>query len=306
MRARCYRCQNTFETDRFGTQTCPSCGSEIHLPDPNAPSASPPAQPPPSLPPPGTGGPGWGAPPPSWEPLPPGTVPPQAEQSAPFSERKQRGLVAAFIETWKLVALEPARFFRQVRISDPTSAVLFGVIGTTLGTWVSLAVQAMTPNMMLSFMTRFNERMGGRVDALPFMEMLQHRRLGLVAAFVATPVLWAILIFLTAGVFHLFLLVVRGAPRGFGATLTLVGYAHGIFLIDALPFCGGLIAMVWFCYVAVQGLMEVQRVGLGKAAFAVFMPVVLLCVCGCVAGLAAGMAASLAGGHPSPPPSIGL
>jgi hypothetical protein len=160
--------------------------------------------------------------------------------------------------------------------------------------------------MMMSFVTRFNERMGGRVDALPLLEMMKHRTAGMIAMFVLMPILWAILIFITAGVFHLFLLLVRGAPRGFDATLTLVGYAHGLLLIDVLPFCGGFIAMVWFCFVAVQGLMEVQRVGLGKAAFAVFMPLVFLCACGCAAGFVAGMAASFGGHASGPPPSIGL
>src|SRR6266536_2651173 len=140
MRARCFRCQNTFDTERFGTQTCPSCGSEIYLPDPSAPPP-PAAGPQPETPPPPAGAAGWGppppgwtappGPPPGWAPLPPGAVPPPAEQSAPFAERARRGFVPAFVETWKLAAVEPARFFRQVRVSETGSAAL-AVLGPIL------------------------------------------------------------------------------------------------------------------------------------------------------------------------------
>ncbi|MGB8932553.1 MAG: YIP1 family protein, partial [Anaeromyxobacteraceae bacterium] len=37
MLARCARCQGTFQADRFGVQTCPHCGGEVLLSDPNAP-----------------------------------------------------------------------------------------------------------------------------------------------------------------------------------------------------------------------------------------------------------------------------
>jgi hypothetical protein len=49
----------------------------------------------------------------------------------------------------------------------------------------------------------------------------------------------------------------------------------------AVPQCGGLIAMVWFLAVLIIGLGEAQRCGPGKAALAVFSPVILLCLCCC-------------------------
>jgi hypothetical protein len=113
-------------------------------------------------------------------------------------------------------------------------------------------------------------------------------------------------IYFSAGVFHLLLLVVRGAPRGFDATLTVVAYASGIFLLRALPVCGGLIALVWFIVMVVHGLAEAQRCGTGKAAFAVLGPLVLLCVLACLASVVAGLAGmaglrGLGGGAPAPP-----
>src|SRR6266581_1940552 len=172
MLARCFRCQNTFETDRFGTQNCPSCGSEIYLPDPSAPppaGAAPPDAPrqptPPPLPPAGAGGPGWGPPPPGSAP--PGAVPPPAEQSAPFAERARRGFLASYVETWKLAAVDPGRFFRQVRVNQVRSALLFGTLAVTLGNWVALVVSYLTASATVSFVARLTRRFDGRVDTTP-------------------------------------------------------------------------------------------------------------------------------------------
>src|SRR5512138_452302 len=91
MLARCARCQGTFQTDRFGVQTCPHCGGEVLLADPNAPAApagpsqppapqaQPPSQPPP--PPPQAGPPSWG---PAGGDLPPPPPPPPGGYGAPL------------------------------------------------------------------------------------------------------------------------------------------------------------------------------------------------------------------------------
>lgn len=336
MRARCYRCQATFDTDRFGVQTCPHCAGEVYLPEPaaqpsptpapsdaSASSASPPAATTPDF---GAGptasgsfpgggavppGQGWSAPPPpvwGWGPVAPGAVPPVVEQSAPFVERDRRGFVATFVETWRLSALEPVRFFRQVRVNETRSAVLFGVIALTIGNWISLVFSYMTASATMGFFAQITRRMSGRIDTSPLLQMVQGFTVGsFLAQLVATPLIALVGLYATAAVFHVLLLVVRGAPRRFDATLTVVGYASGIFLIRAVPACGGLIAGIWFMVAAIHGLAEAQRCGSAKSAFAVLMPLVLACAFACAAGAIAGMA-GLSGlkGMSGPPPSTGI
>jgi len=319
MRARCFRCQETFETDAFGTQVCPKCGAEVYLPEPGAgpPVPGTQAPPPAPIPPAGAGGPGWGAPPagwsppagppPGWGPVPPGAVPPPVEQSAPFAERARRGFFHSFAETWKLAAVEPARFFRQVRVSESRSAVLFGALALTLGNWAALVFSYLTANATVNLVGQITRRVDGRVDTLPLTQLIQGLTLrSFIGQAIATPLLAFIAVYLTAAVFHLLLLVVRGAPRGFDATLTVVGYASGIFLIRALPVCGGLIAMVWFAVAAIQGLGEAQRSGSGKAAFAVLLPVLLafLCFCGVLGMIGIAGVGGLRGA--GAPPSTGI
>jgi hypothetical protein len=214
--------------------------------------------------------------------------------------------VGAFVETWRLAALEPARFFRQVRVSEPRSAVLFGLVAFTLGTWGSLLFRYATASATMGYFAQFTRRMGqGKLENFPLLQLMQRATLGtFIAQLILTPLMGFVLIYLTAGIFHLLLLMVRGAPRGFDATLTVVGYAWSVLLLEALPLCGGIVALVWYLVLAVTGLAEAQRCGGGKAAFAVLMPLLLMCVIACAAG--ALLAAFFGSGIGTPPQSTGI
>lgn len=281
MLARCARCQQTFTTDRFGVQTCPHCGSEILLSDPNAPPPAPGgAPPPPPAPPLAPPGPGW---------MPaPAAAPPAGEQSAPFARRKELGFVAAYWETLKRAAAEPGTFFRTVRIGETGSAVLFGVVAMTLGSWVSAIYGWAASASWMGMMRQIVERMPRRGDIDPaLIEGLAARvgAIGFVGQMVAAPLVSLVAIYVFAGIVHVFLLLLRGAGRGFDATLTAVGYAAGLFLFQVLPLCGGLIALVWALVVAIAGIGETQRCGTGKAAAAALAPFALLVCCACGLGV---------------------
>src|SRR5512137_739168 len=100
MIARCVHCQKTFDTDRFGVQSCPHCGQQVHLADPGAPPPAPPA---PAAYPPGAPGAAWAT----------------SEADAPFAERARLGWARAYLDTWKLACLQPSLFFRSVKITSP-------------------------------------------------------------------------------------------------------------------------------------------------------------------------------------------
>jgi hypothetical protein len=314
MIARCARCQGTFTTDRFGLQSCPHCGSELLLSDPNAPqppaSAQPPGgppaggppqppqppagAPPPQPPPPAAGGLPPAAPPPGgWPPPPPppggfGAYPPGAggagpEVASPFAERRQRGFFAAFYETWKLVATQPQQFFRRVRIDQTGAAILFGVIAATVGNAMSALYNWLSGQQALVAMQSVLEKVPE--EQARFMRMYMGFFTGTMtlAQVVLSPILTLVFIYVGAGILHLLLMLFRGARRPFDATLTAVAYANGLNLLLVVPGCGSLLALVWGLVVLIIGLGEIQRCGSGKAAAAVLAPAALVCVCCCAA-----------------------
>jgi hypothetical protein len=337
MLARCAHCQKTFSAERFGVLRCPHCNGEVLLADPAAArpgeeaartSPPPPAigTPPPvptppwSTPPPwpGEAPPAWRAPaatppwtalPPGWGPLPPGVVLPPASgpgESAPFAQRSRQGVLSAFAQTWRLAAFEPRRFFRFVRVDETHAAVLFGVVCATIGGWAQLLYAAALRGAGAGALDELLKRLPqGTVDP-SIVERLAERTslaaMGMQA--LLTPLFAFAGIYVVSALFHLLLLAVRGAPRGFGATVTVTGYAFGVLLLEALPACGGLVAVFWFAVVAILGLGEAQRCGTGRAAFAVLAPVLLAFACSCALGVLLGT--HLLGGGLDPSKGTGL
>lgn len=319
MIARCARCQGTFTTDRFGLQRCPHCGSELLLADPNAPppaGESPPPEggrppepplppPPPSSPPPGP--PAGGAPPPgSWGPpggfgppggaLPPGgwgPPPPQPprprgpETPAPFAERRTRGFFASFVETFKLVATQPQEFFSRVRVDQARSAILFGVLAYTVGSIFQAIYGLVSGRQMALLLERVVENVPDEQARVvrQLVEGITGTGIGTAVQLVLTPLFGVVFIYVASGIVHVLLLLLRGVNRGFDATVTAVAYAFGLNLLLVVPACGGVVALVWFLVALVIGLGATQRCGAGKAAAAVFAPVLLACACACLTPL---------------------
>ena len=251
----------------------------------------PPPAPPPGAgaPPPGGYGPppGWGGPPGGgWGPPP---RPPEPELSAPFAERKQRGLFSSYVETWKLVATQPAVFFRRVRIDQAGSAVLFAVISYTIGAAMQGLYSLLSGQRALNLILEYAEQMPEEQARL-----LRTYAEGLtgwapVGQIVFAPLLALVSVYVGAGIVHLLLSLFRGANRPFDATVTTVAYAFGLMILLAVPGCGGLIAVVWYVVALIIGLGESQRCGTGKSAAAVLAPSVLVCFCCCgSAGLGLG------------------
>ncbi|HZZ84193.1 MAG TPA: YIP1 family protein [Anaeromyxobacteraceae bacterium] len=332
MLARCARCQNTFTTERFGVQTCPHCGSEVLLSDPNAPAAPPPT-PPPAPAAPGASSPSWGtppapppgfgaepapttAPPPTPSPAPPGrhagaqpseggwsgahqatVAPPPAgwERSAPFVDRRRLGFLSAYVQTWKLVAFDPAQFFRFVRVNESRSAVLFGVVALTVGNWFQTLygylVSSAAVGLFDEMLKKIPQGRGGVDHALVSALVSRTTFAGVLVQVLMAPLAALFVLYLTAGVMHLLLLLFRAAPRGFDATLTAVGYAFGLFVLQAVPVCGYPVAAIWFLAAVILGLGEAQRCGPGKAAAAALLPLGFVCFCcgGAVATMLAGL-----------------
>ncbi len=276
MLARCAHCQKTFETDRYGVQACPHCGQQVHLADPSAPP--PPAA---AAPPPAAAAPA--APPPPWGPPP---APDPAGIPAPFARRSEVGFVRGWLDTWKLAALQPAEFFRAVRISDTGSAILFGVVTITISSWFQTlygALMGAATRGMLDQMLRQMPRAEELQGAWVMRWVSGGSALGVVAQLIAAPFLALAAVLVMAAIFHVLLLALKGANRGFDATLTVVGYASAAHIIGAAPVPGlaNLVGFVWYLAAVAIGLAGAQRITSGKAWTATLLPFGFVCLCCC-------------------------
>lgn len=261
MLARCVHCQKTFDTDRFGIQPCPHCGQHVHLADPSAPPPAPAAAPPP-VPPQGT--PPYGAYPPGA----PGVPWAAAEADAPFALRATLGWVRAYLDTWKLACLQPSLFFRSVKIASPGNAVLFGVLSMTVASWFQTLYGALmgaaTRGMFQEMLKQVPQ--GERFqDTWVVQWMAGATAIGAVAQLIAAPFVSVVWIFIWAGIYQLFLLVLGAAPMRRAP----------------VPGLANLVAGTWFIFAASIGFREAQRTTSAKAWAATSLPFLAVCLCCC-------------------------
>jgi hypothetical protein len=175
------------------------------------------------------------------------------------------------VETVKLLALSPGDAFRSMPTSGGIGRPLFFAI--VIG-WVSIAV-AVLWNVLLQGMW------------LPFMESMEDAA-GIGAMYgitigwgllmvVLAPLFVVIGVFVAAAILHVMLLILGGADAGFEATVRVVCYTQTAQLAGIVPFCGGIVALVWTVVLYVIGFATAHRTTQGKALVAVLLPVVLCC-----------------------------
>lgn len=100
-----------------------------------------------------------------------------------------------------------------------------------------------------------------------------------IGLFIAMPVLVAVGLAIHACILHLMLLIIGEGRRGFETTVRVICYSHTADLANLIPMCGGLLSLVWFIALQVIGVSRAHDCSYGKAALAVFLPLLLCCSC---------------------------
>jgi hypothetical protein len=268
---------------------CPNCGADLAAAGVVGPFATPPPYPaPPSYPPPA----GYPPPPGYPPPLPPGgggsgAAPPGGQ--TPWERRDAIGFINALIETTKQVLSQPAAFFRSMPVTGGLGGpLLYAVIVGYIGLFASTIYNLVFRSVLSSSLSR----MGGNSDLERLAGYMQGGA-GLVMNLILGPLFIVIALFVSAGIFHLVLLALGGAARGFEATFRVASYSQAASIFNIIPGCGGLIGLVYALVLLVIGLAEAHGISRGKSAAAVLIPFVLICCC--CAALGAIAAFGLAG-----------
>jgi hypothetical protein len=179
-----------------------------------------------------------------------------------------------FFNTVKLFVLQPQEAFNRISATGLGRPFFYAVIMA----WIE---------MVFGFAYFFVLQMPLFVAGIPeFDEAFAGAALGagmivLIAAgvFILIPVLVAIFLFIHACITHLMLLILGEGKGGFETTFRLLCYSHTADLANVIPLCGGLISLAWFIVLQVIGIGEAHRCSYGKAALAVFLPILLCCAC---------------------------
>ena len=204
----------------------------------------------------------------------------------PWDRRQELGLFNAFIETLKLVLLNPGVAFTQMKteggLSEP---IIYALIGGSAG----FIVYFLFSVFLSSFGIMFDQ------NALAGMMGLG---VGTIFMIVLMPLFLAAGLFIASGVLHLCLMLIGGATRPFEATFRVVCFAVGsAYTIMIVPFCGGAIAGIWCTVLECIGLSRAHNASTGKAVLAVLLPLIVCCGGGILLTMMFGVLGSLVGHH---------
>lgn len=215
------------------------------------------------------------------------TAPPSAPIS-PAWEDESRPIFDRWKDTVVGVFTAPTAFFDAMRTEGGIGAPLVFAI---IGGWIGAAV-----NQVWGLFSSFTvwtvlQRMG---LPIPLAQMGGQGLVRTACAIVFAPVILAVVLFISAGILHLCLMLVGGARRPFETTFRVVAYAGGsIGLLNVVPVCGVVAVSIWVTVAQVIGVSRAHQISTGKALIAVLIPLAVVLTC-CVLGLLLGVLGGVA------------
>jgi len=192
----------------------------------------------------------------------------------PWEDRAGLGFFGALVATLRMCLTDPTRFYSDLPKRQHLGAalqylILLTWVGGLGGLFWSLLLRRSQMEMLKSFGFNLPEQafsVGARV------------LFTLVFALVI-PILVVISTFIWTAVVHVLLWILGGAKEGYEATLRVYAYARGsTALFEWIPFCGGLVALVWGLVLQIIGLARVHGISGAKAALAVLIPLAACCL----------------------------
>lgn len=178
-----------------------------------------------------------------------------------WENRLELGLLQGMFKTFTAVLFSPEKFFRRITfragLKEPFAfGLLFGSMGSMFGLfWQFLLTSGKSPFYVQSLLEHFS------LNLLFFGLM------------VISPLIVALMMFISGSIVHICLLVVRGGKNGFEGTFRVVAFSQATNILGIIPFLGGFIGSIWQLIVVIMGLREIHEISYVRVFLAVLLPV---------------------------------
>ncbi len=196
------------------------------------------------------------------------TIAPPIEEMAPESycmweDMENLGFFKAFFGTIWEVLFHPSLFFSRMPVERGLGyPLIFALVMGVLGGMFGLLYQF----VMMFIFGGFSESEGFGGFSVPM----------LIGSAIGLPIITVIGVFIASGILHVCLMIVRGNRKGFEATFRVIAYAMSTQVFGIIPILGGMIGGIWSLVVEIIGLRESHGISTGRAAFAMFLPVLVI------------------------------
>jgi hypothetical protein len=182
-----------------------------------------------------------------------------------------------YLENWfgqvKAVLTKPSEFFKGMPktggFGEPLTfaAINFAIAGFIAGVFSALGI---TLDLL----------MGTGMAGTPFggVASVAAGFLAIIIMPIATAIAGVIMLFIGAVIMHVLLLIV-GGKGNYEATFRVLAYISALALISWIPIVGILVSL-YGLFLGIVGFSEAHQITRGKAAVAVFIPVVIALILG--------------------------
>jgi hypothetical protein len=171
------------------------------------------------------------------------------------------GVIGGFFKTTKEILFSPTQFFKKLNTGKGYWApLLYAVISGIIGFGAALFW------IWLLF-----------AQWIPFEKFipLEYVTFSILGILIPMPFQFALTLFIGSGITHLCLMMVRGNQEGFRMTFRAICYSWAGNLFGIIPFIGMLIVSIYVLILTIIGIREGHGISTGRAALAVFLPVIV-------------------------------
>jgi hypothetical protein len=206
--------------------------------------------------------------------------PPRVSGGASGAEFNISDPVGSFVPAARGVLLGAADFFRgMAQRGDLISPIVFALVCYEI-----YAILAGILSLLFGGITSFGTGTAGEQAAGAATSFG-----GFLVGIILAPIIGAVILFVMAGIRHLFVMLIVGSRNaGFEATLRVQSYTFATRLVWWIPILGAIVGFFYGLYLSVVGIREVHATTTGKAALVVLVPVgivlVLLAILAAVLG----------------------
>jgi len=197
----------------------------------------------------------------------------------PWEERSRYGAISALVKTIGLFISSPSKAFAMTRRrGDYLSPIVFALIVGWIGFLAEQCWSLVFQSTYLLFLPQsIRDQLGWVTE-----RTLGGSIVGFVMGFALFPFFAIVGLFVSAAVFHLFLMLLGATSKsraGFEGTVRVVAYSTVASLGNVIPFAGSFIAFFWALALQTIGGATLHETGRGRVLFAILIPVILCCAC---------------------------
>ena len=201
----------------------------------------------------------------------------------PWERDRYGGLWPRLLHTTKAVLFQPGAAFTSMQVQGGHfRPIVYCIILGWAGSAMAAAWRFLFMAIGFSPLKAWSEMAGLSPSFLYDQEPgAMGSAAGAMLTLALAPVLITVGLYVTTAVHHLFLMMARGAGAGFEATLRANAYATGATAIwVVIPFIGNLVYYFWWLAAMIIGLARAHDTSVGKALFAMLVPMALAtCLC---------------------------